>query len=466
MKPLAQGSFIRRCTVDAKGAHKMSQDYRAGRAWIVTAMLTLLMLINFLDKVVVGLTAVPIMRELGLTPREFGWIAGSFFSLFSVSAAAVGFVANRVATRWLLFTLAAIWSVIQVPFLFTSSVVIVIVCRVILGAAEGPGTPVATHALYKWFPDRKRNLPILVMNQGAVAGLLLAGIGIPWISNHWGWRMNFGILGVAGLVWCAIWLVLGREGSVARPSTVPGASADMRVPYRVLLGDATILCTYLTGFVTYAGLALMLTWMPVYLQLGLGYDPIHAGRIFAVIVAVSAPVSLMFGSWSQRLLKRGTSSRAARAIFSSVCVIGAGALLAGLLIPGLAPVQKVLLLAIAGAMPPVIYSLHAAILAEVAPDAQRGGIIGLGTAVSSLAGLIAPVICGQLVQAYSHPVSRGYEIGFAVAGLAMMAGGIAGLIWMKPEDSTRRVRMSAAFGRRVGNRQSDLPATEQLIHKQ
>ena len=41
-------------------------------AWGITALLFLFMLINFADKVVVGLAAQPIMAELQIDPEKFG----------------------------------------------------------------------------------------------------------------------------------------------------------------------------------------------------------------------------------------------------------------------------------------------------------------------------------------------------------------------------------------------------------
>src|SRR5436305_8313584 len=52
-------------------------------AWTITTLLFFYMLVNFADKAVVGLAAVPIMTELDLTPREFGLLGSSFFFLFS-----------------------------------------------------------------------------------------------------------------------------------------------------------------------------------------------------------------------------------------------------------------------------------------------------------------------------------------------------------------------------------------------
>ena len=50
----------------------------------MTVPIALFMLINFIDKVGIGLVAVPMMAELSLSPTEFGWVAGSFFWLFAL----------------------------------------------------------------------------------------------------------------------------------------------------------------------------------------------------------------------------------------------------------------------------------------------------------------------------------------------------------------------------------------------
>ena len=61
-------------------------------AWKITFLLFLFMLVNFADKIVVGLAGVPIMTELKLEPEEFGALGSSFFLLFSISAIVVGHV--------------------------------------------------------------------------------------------------------------------------------------------------------------------------------------------------------------------------------------------------------------------------------------------------------------------------------------------------------------------------------------
>ncbi|MBB1093565.1 MFS transporter, partial [Rhodopseudomonas palustris] len=128
-------------------------------AWRITFLLFLFMVVNFADKIVVGLAGVPITRELNLSPEQFGLLGSSFFFLFSITAVIVGFIVNRVETRWVLLILALIWAVAQFPMVGTVSFTTLLICRIILGAGEGPAFAVAAHAIYKWFPDHKRTLP-------------------------------------------------------------------------------------------------------------------------------------------------------------------------------------------------------------------------------------------------------------------------------------------------------------------
>src|SRR6516225_11896297 len=117
-------------------------------AWKITFLLFLFMLVNFADKIVVGLAGAPIMDELKLQPVQFGFLGSSFFFLYSISAIVVGFIVNRVATRWVLLVLALIWALAQFPMVGIVGLTTLIICRIILGAGEGPAMSVAVHAIF------------------------------------------------------------------------------------------------------------------------------------------------------------------------------------------------------------------------------------------------------------------------------------------------------------------------------
>ncbi len=143
------------------------------RAWVILAMVVVFMMINFADKAVIGLAAVPIIRDLHLTNAQFGEIGSAFFLLFSLSAALVGFVVNRVSTKAVLAVMGLIWALTQLPMLGLISLPALMASRIVLGAGEGPAFPVAPHAVYKWFPNGRRAFPTSFVSIGAPLGIAL-----------------------------------------------------------------------------------------------------------------------------------------------------------------------------------------------------------------------------------------------------------------------------------------------------
>src|SRR5690348_14942854 len=179
--------------------------------WTIVALLFFFMLINFADKAVIGLAGVPIMNELGLTPKQFGLVNSSFFFLFSLSAIATGFIVNHIQSRWALLAMASIWALAQFPMLGTVGLGTLMACRIVLGAGEGPAYPVALHSLYKWFPNELRTLPTAILAQGASIGVVIAIPLLNYVIVTFSWHWAFGLLGVVGLFWVVAWIMLGRE---------------------------------------------------------------------------------------------------------------------------------------------------------------------------------------------------------------------------------------------------------------
>jgi MFS family permease len=426
-----------------------SSDFQPRPAWAMTLLLTGLALINFLDKVVIGMIAVPMSAELHLSPARFGLVAGSFFWLFSISTIAVGLLSNRFPTRWLLLAMGVAWAVVQVPQAMTTSAIALLVCRVLLGAAEGPFLPVTVHALYKWFPDRKRNLPVAIVSQGAGIGLLLAGLLIPHVTRVWGWRMNFVLLGAVGALWSVLWLAFGREGNLVSAHGLASAANNRAegTPRRSLcktLTDPSVLCVFLIGFAAYWSLSQVLTWLPTYLEKGLGYPGIVAGRWFAVVVVTATPVNVGLSWLSQAMLERGASTRVARVKLVSAALIVSGLLYALPLALSLSPGQKVMLLALGAALPTVCFAVGPALLAEVVPEYQRGAVLAIHTAVASLGAAFSPVLMGEIVQARGTRFASACEAGFATCAVLAIAAALLALRWLHPERSRRVLGTAAA----------------------
>lgn len=409
-------------------------------AWGVTALLFLFMLINFADKVVVGLAAVPLMKDLDLTPEQFGDIGSAFFLLFAVSAVLVGFLTNRVPAKRILLVMAIVWSLVQFPMLGTISLEALIACRIVLGAGEGPAGPVATHAIYKWFPDSLRGLPTAIIAQGSAFGVIIAVPLLNMIIDRYSWHWAFGALGIAGLGWAILWLIFGREGTLV-DAPVSDTGGGERIPYRYLLTCPTILAVCAAGFASYWGLALGLTWFTSYLVTGLGFSQKVGGNLTVLPWIFGAAVVLTGGYVSQRLKSKGVSSRACRGALACATVIVGGCTLPFVgVMP--TPALKIAVLVFGAAIGSTIYVVLPMIVSELTPQPQRAGMLAITTSVVTFAGVLAPRIMGSIIQNAATPVA-GYEKGYVILGVLLLAGGIIGLLFIRPEADRKRLAAHA-----------------------
>lgn len=242
------------------------------KAWIMVALVFMFMVINFADKAVIGLSSVPIMRELGLSHAEFGLLGSSFFILFSASGVVVGFLSNRFSTKLIMLVMALVWALAVLPLTGSATFTFLLATRVILGAAEGPAFPVALHAVYKWFNDGRRALPTSIVACGAAVGTGAVAPLVTWIIVHYSWHSAFGVLGMVGLIWSAVWFAIAKDGPV---DEIPKRSNGLlhRIPYTSLLLSRTALGVYAGGFAAYWVIALNIVWLANYLIKALHLPP-------------------------------------------------------------------------------------------------------------------------------------------------------------------------------------------------
>lgn len=406
-------------------------------AWGITFLLFLYMLVNFADKIVVGLAGVPIMTELKLEPEQFGLLGSSFFFLFSISAIIVGFIVNRIETRWVLLALAVVWALAQFPMLGTISFSTLLICRIILGAGEGPAAAVAVHAIYKWFPDEKRAMPTAVLSQGSAFGVILAVPALNWVIVNHSWHYAFGALGVVGLMWVAAWLVWGKEGPLVQTTAM--AAAEPRIPYFQLLTSRTFIGCVAATFGAYWVLSLGLTWFTPFIVKGLGFSQADAGWI-SIMPWISGAIVVILTGWiSQAMMARGFSTRVARGVVGSVPLIVGGLILA--VMPRVAPGGLMIALLVVGSgLCGSIYVVCAPMLGEFTPVSQRGAVIAIYGAIYTLAGIVAPLVMGSVIQR-AGGLLDGYLTGFTINAVVLTASGLLGLLLLWP--NTERARLTA-----------------------
>ncbi|MEV6194958.1 MFS transporter [Streptomyces sp. NPDC051920] len=458
----------------------------ATRAWTVTALLVVFMMVNFADKSVLGLAADEIRADLHLSATQFGLANSAFFLLFSVAAVAVGLAADRLSTKTIVLVMAVLWSVAQVPAAFGGGLAVLVASRVFLGAAEGPAFPVAQKATLAWFPDERRNLPGALVTLGVTLGVIVSAPGLSWVIQHHGWRAALWVLAAAGLVWAVAWAALGADGghSVgtqtgaesgtgvrteartepgaevrtgpgrearaepgAEARTEPGTGAAVRpvetradAPYRKIFASRTWIGVTLAYFTSYWSVALMLVWLPSYLRNALGYSAGEAGTVVIAPWLVGALALLGQAGVTGWLMRRGTGSRRARGwVGGGLLALGAACCLVLPLAEG--RTATTVLVALGFGLGGSYATVAATTVAELAPPSRGGGALGTMNAVVTAAGLAAPAVVGALVDARG---TGGYQSAVLLSGLLLALGAAASFLLVDPQRDIARLNGSNA----------------------
>ncbi|WP_233838105.1 MFS transporter [Paraburkholderia sp. ZP32-5] len=420
-------------------------DIAAGsaRRWVIVAALFVLYIINFADKTVIGLAAEPIMREMHLTHAEFGRIASSFFLLFAASTVVVGIIANHVKTRWILVVMVIFWSISQLPLLFVTVPATLLVSRILLGAAEGPAYTICVHSLYKWFRPNERTLPTAIFSVGGSVGIGIIAPLVTWVIVHSGWRAAFMTLAGSGLVWVAVWLVVGREGPLAdkpdartRASSLTLTRADQFGIYMRMLFSRTCLGSILPGFVVYVSLTIATIWLPSYLERVDNYSMREVGFIMILPSFLNIVISPLLGWWAQHMQARGVSMRHAVGTLNGGIVAISGVAL--LLIPVLTTRwMELVAVTVAFSITSFAFSAGVALVSTIVPSYRRGALLGISGAMQTIAGLITPIAMGYAID-MSSSVVDGYRNGMMIAGGLVIVGGLLGALLIDPAGDRRR----------------------------
>lgn len=82
------------------------------------------------------------------------------------------------------------------------------------------------------------------------------------------------------------------------------------------------------------------------------------------------------------------------------------------------------------------------IVSELTPQPQRTAMLAITTSVVTLAGVIAPLAMGSMIETAMTPLA-GYERGYTILGGLLITGGIIGLLFIRPEADRKRLAAHA-----------------------
>ena len=415
--------------------------------WIMIFLLLGLGVINFADKAVLGLAAVPIIKEMHLSPTQYGLVSGSLFWLFALSSVFVTAWSDRIGTKKVLALLATSWAIVQVATVFVFSFPALLLTRVVLGAGEGPSYGTSVSAATSWLPGDRRAFGLAIVTFGSSVGPVIFAPLLTFLIVVVGWRSAFALLGGIGFLWVIIWLLVGREHQEARRMPVhetrlenSGTRWSQLIP---VMFSRTVFISTLAAFVSYWAIALYLSWNPVYLvtvrHLRLS-DPLYLAGITLPYV-VGGIALIASGAFADRIFRRTGSHRRSYVFpVTALLIMSALCLYLAVSVPSAFGSVIFFTFALIGTTVPMLST----IITAVTPAAQRGAVLGTFVAVSTLPGLIAPLFTGLIIQSAGRNVVSGFYHAYLLASLLLLIGGVAFLAFVRPDDEQLAVKIPRA----------------------
>ena len=431
----------------SKDPRHWSRKKRSRYAWMLTFLLLFLMMLSWADKAVLGLSAVPLMQELNITPEQFGLVSSAMFLSFGLAQLVAAPLANKFRAKSILLVLCLIWTLSVMPVVIFATLPALWVSRLALGAGEGPLAPVLMHAVYKWFPSKKGATPAAVASSGVTLGIVAFAPVLAWVIAQYGWRTAFVILAVVGVVWCIAWMILGKEGpftSLAVEREIEGTEIDTsipKVPFFRSLMNPTWIFAVMASFFAYWTFTLAMSWGPAYFQNVMGFSGQQAGSLIALPAAWGVIATVGLSALIQRMDQKGVPSRRSRGWTLGLAGAGAGAaLLASTLVTS--PVLGVALMSLGFGTAPAMFAITYLIVGELTTISQRGGHLNVANAALTTGGVFAPAVGGFLIGGAATPAD-GYRLAFQVTAVLLAAFGVLALAFVNQQKQRHRLGIEA-----------------------
>jgi len=391
----------------------------------LVVMLSLALMINYIDRGAIA-TAAPLLQdELNLSPVEIGWVLAAFYWAYAPLQPVMGWLADRIGPAIVLAAGFALWSVSTAATGLVAGLTSLIILRLLMGAGEATFYPSALSLLVRNVPPTQRALATATMQFGAVLGPAIGTLIGGMIMLNYGWRAMFVVMGAGSLVWLFFWrrrLRAEREQMAPAAQAPSNATADDNPSYGVILRQRALWGGMLGTFCSNYAFYFVFSWLPLYLvkERGLTLEMMTYATT-AFYVADGASI-LLVGYFLDRWVRRGASFNRAYKTALALSCAGVGlCLIASTVVTGL--VAATVLLLLTGVMDGFNSPSNPSVTQTFAGPTATGRWMGIQNAVGNVAGMTAPVVTGYLVATTGN-----YTAASLVSGVVALCGLVAWLV--------------------------------------
>lgn len=414
--------------------------------WVVLTIIFIGYVICMADRSNVGAVLPYLSDEFQISHTAQGAISSFFFLGYAISQIPAGLAMERFGTRHLVSVAVLLFSIITFVMGFTTTAVMLIVLRLLLGLAEGP-TPVGmTSTINAWFPAHEKG----IATGFYIASTQLAPIIVPTIAvliaEAQGWQWVFHWFAIPGIIIALVFFFFvhskpeesphTNEAEVAYIRSSKGGASKAKADFGdmgwldrvirvrrvgLLDTDKKVLRSWNVWGVTIGYFFMnnvlygMITWIPSYLKDARGYEVLDMG-LMSSTPFIGGLIGAILGGWvSDRFFR--SRRKPTMMITALMTAIMMGIVL---VVP-----QNTTLLAIAlfltGFFLNIGWSTFTSYGMNISTTSTYPFTISIINSGGNLGGFFAPIIVGVLLDATgNYTVAFSYFIVVLIIGFALM----------------------------------------------
>jgi len=254
-----------------------------GYANYVLIVLTIVYVLNFVDRQILSILAGDVKRDLKLTDADIGFLFGTAFGVFY---SLFGIPLGRLADNWhrvRLITIGlALWSAMTALSGLARNGLQLTAARIGVGIGEATASPCAYSLISDYFPKESRATALAIYSSGIfiggglslfIGGAIVDAWNAAYPQGQWGivgWQAAFMAVGIPGIL-LALWVATLREPVRGAADGIPTVLPPS--PFKDFLGELLTIIPPLTiigalrrGFPALAvnllalGIATVLAW--------------------------------------------------------------------------------------------------------------------------------------------------------------------------------------------------------------
>jgi len=356
----------------------------------VLFLLTLSILINYIDRSNLSIAAPLLKDELGISNTQLGTLLAAFFWTYGLMQIPAGWLVDHFDVKWVFAAGFFIWSTATAATGILHGFSALIAVRIILGIGESVAFPSYSNILGTYFAEARRGFPNALITAGLSLGPAVGILAGAAAVGRYGWRPFFLVLGLGGMLWLAPWFAW-----MPRKAPAPRGAATSGTGIPAILRQRSAWGTCLGQFCINYFLYFLLTWLPTYLKDGRGFSMDGVAKYGSLLFLMSAISATIWGRLTDQWIRAGATPTLARKGTLVVGHLGIGICLV------LTAVSEgrafIVMLALTGAFLGISCCNSWAVTQSLAGPYASGRWCGVQNFVGNFAGWVAPVLTGFLI---------------------------------------------------------------------